>query len=1065
MTGEALERLFVGRHKIFNDVLKRLLASCTGQGKHYILLVGPRGSGKTHFVSLLAHKLRTDPRHQEATRSLKIAHLNEEEWGVASFLDLVVRVLSSLASTHQSSSLRSQLDAIYTLYARNADAALAEAERTLTNFIGGDTLLLICENLFDIFEGLGEEGQKRWRSLIQENPYWTILATTPALFSGVRLQDSPFYGFFTVRNLDKLSFEAAVELLRQKATVDGRRDLSDFIGTPTGRARVRAIHHLAGGNHRVYVIMSDFLSQESLDDLVAPFMRMVDDLTPYYQDRMRQLAPQQRKVVEFLCHETRPVVVKDIAARCLMSQQTAAKQISELVRLGVVARTKRGRETFCELAEPLMRICIEVKDNRTEHLRLFVSFLREWFSTKELRHRLDDLSQAPPTERLFDRLHFSAAVHECRSDLRDPFLDALSAESKDCLERKDFKGLSEIACRLADDRGKAQDYRMCVYALRTSREYAQAISWARRGIELYPTDVKLRASLARSLLAAGLKQEAMKEIDRAISLSSATMHLSCLRGEILFELGLYGQVLENEAEVLRIDPLHEHSFFIRALAQVKLGRTSDGLREFDRFLSLSPKNDVVVSSIGSLSVALLAAGQSAEALALLDKALSLEPSNGWILCNRGTALIRLGRFEEAIENEKQLIRIEPTHAHSFLNRSYAYMGLNQLDAAERDIRRYIDLLPKDAYGYRVLASILRRGSRYSDALELLQAKLADFPDNADLELMRLKILADMGSWETALAEAAAAAEKHSGDSAIRGFLVECLVILERFDEAVGESNRFLSSVSTDEAMLVLRLESLIGLGDLAQAEGEIARLLASESVSSEKLLGPIAHFSSRGGSATAVAFLGALEGKQFSSAQYWTCRAQAEIFASATASARRSIKHAADCGAGSRELLALQSQLLSALNGISAAENEIHQALSVEADVGLSGGADLVAHCLLVVCHDRPDAFWSSLIEVRRVLEKNDKGGMLSAVLIAFLNHAVARRLFYSPIWARTVSQVDPVFASAEDSRLALEMISVMAKYLSGVDPDALLTVPLEQRNLLTNLLGGQFRSSVQQSD
>ena len=35
-------------------------------------------------------------------------------------------------------------------------------------------------------------------------------------------------------------------------------------------------------------------------DLIKPFMDMVDDLTPYYQDRMRQLPPTQRKIVEFL---------------------------------------------------------------------------------------------------------------------------------------------------------------------------------------------------------------------------------------------------------------------------------------------------------------------------------------------------------------------------------------------------------------------------------------------------------------------------------------------------------------------------------------------------------------------------------------------------------------------------------------------------------------------------------------------------------------------------------------------------------------------------------------------
>ena len=67
-----------------------------------------------------------------------------------------------------------------------------------------------------------------------------------------------------------------------------------------------------------------------------------------------------------------------------MSHQTASKQIGELEAAGFVSRMRSGRNTFCELSEPLMRICIEVKDNKTQHFRLFIEFLRHWFTTREL---------------------------------------------------------------------------------------------------------------------------------------------------------------------------------------------------------------------------------------------------------------------------------------------------------------------------------------------------------------------------------------------------------------------------------------------------------------------------------------------------------------------------------------------------------------------------------------------------------------------------------------------------------------------------------------------------------
>ena len=278
-----------------------------------------------------------------------------------------------------------KLHAIYDRFSKDPTDAEAFAVARLREHTRGKTLLLLCENLVDLFHGLGEEGQKRWRAAIQEDGNWTIVASTPSLFSAVTLQKNPFYGFFTIRKLKKIDLDTGIELLAKKAVHEGKTDLAEFLRTPLGRARARAIHHLAAGNHRAYVVLFDFLDKESLEDLVGPFMDMVDDLTPYYQDRMRQLPPAQRKIVEFLCLQGKPTTIKDISTPCLMSHQTAAKQIGELSNAGFVSRTRSGRNTFCELSEPLMRICIEVKDNKTQHLRLFVEFLRHWFTNPRAR--------------------------------------------------------------------------------------------------------------------------------------------------------------------------------------------------------------------------------------------------------------------------------------------------------------------------------------------------------------------------------------------------------------------------------------------------------------------------------------------------------------------------------------------------------------------------------------------------------------------------------------------------------------------------------------------------------
>ena len=304
MDRESLEALFVGRHEVMDDVLSRITTSIRSPEKHFVLLVGPRGSGKTHFLALAYHRLLDRLDAASAREHVAVALLNEEEWGVASYLDLLVRILRALAG--QAPDLNAEIDRIYERFSKDPADAEAFAVGLLRQHTRGKTLLLLCENLVDLFHGLDKEGQMRWRATIQEDANWTIVASTPALFAAVSLQDNPFYGFFTIRKMDKIDFETGLDLLARKAIHEGKTELAEFLRTPLGRARARAIHHLAAGNHRAYVVLFDFLDKESLEDLVGPFMHLVDDLTPYYQDRMRQLPPAQRKLIEFLCLKGRP---------------------------------------------------------------------------------------------------------------------------------------------------------------------------------------------------------------------------------------------------------------------------------------------------------------------------------------------------------------------------------------------------------------------------------------------------------------------------------------------------------------------------------------------------------------------------------------------------------------------------------------------------------------------------------------------------------------------------------------------------------------------------------------
>ncbi len=864
MDRESLEALFVGRDNVMQSVLSRIMKSVRSTHKHYVLLVGPRGSGKTHLLALAYHLLMDRIASAKAHDKVAVALLNEEEWGVASFLDLVVRILNALAD--QAPELIADINDIYDRFSKDPAGAEAFAIARLRQHTHGKTLLLLCENLADLFDGLGKEGQQRWRAAIQEDGNWAIVASTPSLFAGVALQNNPFYGFFTIRALDKIDFDTGLDLLAKKAVHEGKTELADFLRQPLGRARVRAIHHLAAGNYRAYVVLFDFLDKESLDDLVRPFMEMVDDLTPYYQDRMRQLPPAQRKIVEFLCRQGTPATIKDISTPCLMSHQTAAKQIGELADAGFVTRTRTGRNTFCELSEPLMRICIEVKDNKTQHFRLFVEFLRRWFTNSELEKRHIEFERHDDPAEL-DRLHVAEAVKCSLDDKDDPVIKALTEEARRAWDADDYPGLATIQEKLVrDGGGEAEDYRIWVLALVQAGDIGTAIAVGHEGASKHPEQGDIQYWLAHALYRDDRFVEALAAVDLAIAVDRDVVSYPCLKADILRRLERFEEAIEEAQAALDIDPEHWHSFEQMIGASVAMGRTGDAeiyaqdlvqraaddpdaLLVASRFYLAQDRLDRALQTLDH-TLDVDAANEQARRLrgnvlfemedydrAIVDlrQAVSQHPKSVWSHCRLANSLLLTGEWEEAIDVAMRLIEIDPTHGHAHYVRGDALIELGRPADA---VAAFDELLAiSDCHSLLLAASCVGEVGNHVAAHRYLDRVAALEPDNLRLWTERVRLHIDQRDFAAA-AESAATIEARPGKSLLGRLLMTQVraatepltTALEVLGEAV-EAGEFESEedqhMTTAAGILTSSLRSF-GPRHLAQGLAKLRDLLTDQ---------------------------------------------------------------------------------------------------------------------------------------------------------------------------------------------------------------------------------------------
>ena len=375
MPEDLLERLFVVRKPVLESLMKRVSDLGATPSPHHTLLVGPRGAGKTHLISLVFHRAKQLADARKNAR-LRIAWLPEDPWTIVSYARLLAAILERVAPDTG---------------VKSADEAELDARLRSTSRKDGPVLVLM-ENVDQILDALGEVGQQKLRNLLQTESGVLIIGSTTRLDRSLSSHTAPFFGFFDTIRLEPFSPEEAREMLTALAREADNAELAERLSSSGALARIHTIAHLAGGQPRLWALLGSALTVEELRDLAALLLSRFDDLTPYYQEQLARLSPLQRLVVAELAAADRPLPVKDIAERVGSDQRSVAKAVGDLAERGwlkpvstIFTELLDRRRTYYDLAEPLARLAFQIKDSRGEPLPLVVDFLVNWFDADQLR--------------------------------------------------------------------------------------------------------------------------------------------------------------------------------------------------------------------------------------------------------------------------------------------------------------------------------------------------------------------------------------------------------------------------------------------------------------------------------------------------------------------------------------------------------------------------------------------------------------------------------------------------------------------------------------------------------
>lgn len=389
-----LEELLIGRKGIVDAIEKSVRQAISHKQNVHHLLIGTRGSGKTHVLHVLFNRFSTD---KTITEKTVIAYMAEEEIGIDSLFSLIIRIFDAFIRwSNNEIEKREWQEKINILKELKAYEREDKAKEFLLGYLKEKKLLLLIENINEVFYAMKSSGQSRFRDFIQQYEKINIISTSQVLFADIQNEDKPFHNFFQITHLDRLSEEETKQLLLTFSRTEGPPELEVHLQSNQGIGQMKSIHFLSGGNHRLVALFYEFLKMDIKSDMADPFLKTLDKLKPYYESFIRYLPPQQQKIIHFLALKHQPQLGSIVAKECFLTPGGTSKQMNELQNKGFVEAHKIGRDNKYELAEPMLRFCIELTDNRDGIIGMLARFITILYSDTEIINRYLKLKYLSP---------------------------------------------------------------------------------------------------------------------------------------------------------------------------------------------------------------------------------------------------------------------------------------------------------------------------------------------------------------------------------------------------------------------------------------------------------------------------------------------------------------------------------------------------------------------------------------------------------------------------------------------------------------------------------------------
>lgn len=597
-------------------LITRVIESNTGGANQHVLVIGPRGSGKTTLMLRTAAEIRAN---QKLNNNWYPLVFSEESYEIASAGEFWLDALFHLAEQTDEPKWRET----YAELKKESDDNILR-ERALSQLLDfADTqkkrIILVVENLNMLLDDLidKDEAWKIRHTLINE-PRLMLLASATSRFEGIDNAEHAMYEMFNIYTLPPLS-EKECNAVWELVT-----------GHKLEGERIRPIRILTGGNLRLLTIIAQFGAQHSFASLMDDLIGLIDDHTEYFKSHLDNLAPAERRVYLALAELWDYSTARDIAAAARAGVNETSALLRRLAGRNAVEILNTGKRTrHYSIAERMYNIyyLMRRRGKPADRVKAAVKFMTCMYDHESVTRLISEEADMLSPER---RDHHYLAFAEILKDIDDPLLREriVSETSKSFLDSLPDDALlhSLIATAGKEEVTVEENDQIHAYAekfQKTMEEllagvpesfqpamYISSENFAADPLHFGHQALSLVSLLKGIALLKGKKYDgALEHLDEAISHANKTATQAglnlrvlalCHQGNIHMLAGRYQKALEMYEMLDTIDENMLNVFvrenidvamYAKSTVLLQLGELESALATVDRFLQKKGKEE------------------------------------------------------------------------------------------------------------------------------------------------------------------------------------------------------------------------------------------------------------------------------------------------------------------------------------------------------------------------------------------------------------------------------------------------------------------------------------------